>query len=293
MKLSQLRYFVAVARQKNFSRAASELGVSQPALTRQIQLLEEELDCILFMRRQKGIEITDTGAILLDRAEDQIRSFDQMREDMRERSATPSGRLRLGCPPALAGRLLAEPVRAFLKLYPRIQIEVREGISDQLARDVFNDQIDMAIASLIEAPRHLSAEVLFKEEIWIFASKGMELPTRISAKFLSTAPLLMPRPRNPIREMLDAYALRSGVSLSPVVETDSTSLNRAMLETSSGYAIAPKFTLWDLVKTKKLTGRPIPGLLIARCLIKRNDRVDKGPQKELAALIRRSASMLG
>ncbi|HEV2574767.1 MAG TPA: LysR family transcriptional regulator [Beijerinckiaceae bacterium] len=286
MNLTQLRYFVAIARNRSFSRAAVELHVAQPALTRHIRLLEDELDGTLFVRHQKGVELTDFGKLLLERAELQIRSFDQMQEDIQARSLIPSGRLRIGCPPALTGRLLSDPVRSFLKLYPRISIEVREGISDQLARDVFTDTLDIAIASLISAPAHLLAERLFKEEIWIFTSQNAYLPSRITPKFLSSVPLLAARRSNVIRDLLDGYASQAGIALTPVVETDSTQLNEDLIEAGIGYAIAPKFSLIGKTHRLQLKGRPIPGLFVNRCLIRRKDRPESRAAREFSTLVK-------
>jgi len=286
MNLTQLKYFVAIARNRSLSRAAVELHVAQPALTRHIRLLEDELDGTLFVRHQKGVELTELGKLLLDRAEFQIRSFDQMQEDILARSMTPSGRLRIGCPPALTGRLLSAPVRSFLKLYPKISIEVREGISDQLARDVFTDTLDIAIASLITAPPHLLAERLFREEIWIFTSKDSVLPHRITPRFVSSIPLLAARRGNATRDLLDSYASQGGVALTPVLETDSTQLNEDLIQAGVGYAVAPKFSLIGKTGKLKLKGRPIPGLLIERCLIRRKDRPESRAAREFSRLVK-------
>ena len=100
MNLTQLRYFVAIARNRSLSRAASELHVSQPALTRQIKLLERELDCALLQRHARGVALTDSGRILAERAERQLRDFEQLRSDISDASFAPTGRLRIGCPPS-------------------------------------------------------------------------------------------------------------------------------------------------------------------------------------------------
>jgi LysR family nitrogen assimilation transcriptional regulator len=106
MTLTQLRYFVAVARSKSLSRAADELHIAQPAITRQLKLLETELEAVLFTRHHRGVELTDAGRQLLDRAEFQIHSFDRIRGEFRALSFAPTGRIRIGCPPALTRPLL-------------------------------------------------------------------------------------------------------------------------------------------------------------------------------------------
>jgi len=287
MNLTQLKYFVAIARNRSFSRASGELYVAQPALSRHIRDLETELDGALFVRHQKGVELTDLGRLMLERAEYQLQSFQQMREDIIERSVTPSGLLRIGCPPALTRSLLAGPVLTLLRTYPKISIEVREGISDQLAREVFSDALDIAIASQVNAPpQHLSAEKLFREEIWLFAPRKAHLPERITAKALSSVPLVLPRKGNVIRDLLTNYASRAGLALTPIVETDSTRLLEQLLGAGIGYAIVPKSSLIEKTGPAKLQGRPIPGLYVERCLIRRKDLPESRAVREFARLVR-------
>lgn len=286
MNLTQLKYFAAIARNRSFSRAASELHVAQPALSRHVRDLETELDGALFVRHQKGVELTELGRLMLERAEYQLQSFQQMREDIIARSVTPSGLLRIGCPPALTKSLLAGPVLTLLRTYPKISIEVREGISDQLAREVFGDALDIAIASQITSPPHLSAERLFREEIWLFAPRKAHLPERITAKVLSSVPLVLPRKGNVIRDLLTTYASRAGLALTPIVETDSTRLLEELIGAGVGYAIVPKSTLIEKTGRSKLQGQPIPGLHIDRCLIRRKDLPESRAVREFATLVR-------
>src|SRR5262245_34073531 len=110
MTLTQLRYFVAVAREKSLSRAAGHLHISQPALTRQVKLLEDELGGALLQRHPRGVDVTDLGQILLERAERQLRDFEQLRSDVADASVAPTGRLRVGCPPSLNPYLLLRQI---------------------------------------------------------------------------------------------------------------------------------------------------------------------------------------
>jgi LysR family nitrogen assimilation transcriptional regulator len=90
MNLTQLRYFVAVARNNSLSRAATDLHISQPALTRQIKLLEDEFGGGLLQRHARGVSLTDLGQVLLERAERQLRDFEQLRSDMADASVAPT-----------------------------------------------------------------------------------------------------------------------------------------------------------------------------------------------------------
>jgi len=288
MNLQQLKYFAAIARNRSFSRASAELRVAQPALSRQVQLLEEEFDATFFLRSKKGVELTEMGRVFLESAEYQIRSFEQMREDMLSRSVVPSGKLRIGCPPALIRRLFSNPVKSIMKQYPHIKIEVRESISDQLAKDVFNNTLDIALASLTNNPAHLLVEKLFSEEIWLFANKDAYMPKQIGLDFLASVPLILPRHNNAIRELLETHTSREGLILAPAVETDSWQLSEALITAGLGYAIAPKFSLPGARSHSSVKGKAIPGFSVNRCLIRRKDRPESRAEKEFIRILRAS-----
>jgi len=161
--LAQLRYFVSIARHKSLSRAAAELNVSHPALSRQLKLLEGELGCELLQRHPSGVSLTDAGHILSERATRQLRELDQIRIDVSDASFAPSGRLRIGCPPSLLPRLLLRPLDQFMKLHPKVVLEVQESVSDQLWRAVLVDRLDLALVSAVqpETNSHFLTQPLF------------------------------------------------------------------------------------------------------------------------------------
>jgi LysR family nitrogen assimilation transcriptional regulator len=293
MTLTQLRYFVAVARSKSLSRAADELHIAQPAITRQLKLLETELEAVLFTRHHRGVELTDAGRQLLDRAEFQIHSFDQIRGEFRALSFAPTGRVRIGCPPALTRPLLVAPLAQFIKLHPNIGVEVRESISEQLVRAVLTDQLDIAVASTVTPIPHISSEVLFKERIWLFGPPKARLAKRLSLKFLSGLPLLVARRGNATRDLLERRMAEARLRLHAVVETDSTQLNEQLVTAGAGYAVAPYFSLRDELKARLVSGAPIESLAIERALVRRKDRPLTRAVQEFLTLLRPEIARAG
>jgi LysR family transcriptional regulator, nitrogen assimilation regulatory protein len=272
MNLTQLRYFVAVARARNLSRAATELRIAQPAVTRQLKLLEAELETPLFTRHHRGVDLTEAGRVLLERAEGQIRSFDQLKSDVRDASFAPSGHLRIGSPPALIRQLMAEPSRQFLARYPKTTVEIRENISDQLIRAVLTESLDLAVASTLTPQPHLFVEPLFNEQIWLFGPRKAVLGRPVSMKFISGLPLLMPRRQNATRDLVQRRLAEAGLSVNLVLETDSTSLMEELVENGAGYVTAPYFSHRESLRAGKVSGAPIKGLAIRRALLRRKDR---------------------
>lgn len=284
MNLVQLRYFVTVARQKSVTRASAELRVSQPAVTRQLKLLERELDAVLFARQHRGVELTDAGLVLLERAEFQIRAFEEMRSEFRNLSFAPSGRIRIGCPPSLTRQLLSKPVKAFLAQFPQVTVEVRESISDALKQAIIADQLDIAIIGTHATESHLVREFLFREPIWLFGPRQARL-RKISINDLADRPLIMTRRNNAARDLIDRQMRDLALRQNIVVETDSTQLIEELLRSGSGYAAAPYFTFIEKVKSRQLGGSPIDQLAIDRSLIRRRDRPLTKAIKEFLKLL--------
>jgi LysR family transcriptional regulator, nitrogen assimilation regulatory protein len=281
MNLTQLRYFVAVARRRNLSRAAAELRIAQPAISRQLKLLEAELDTELLSRHHRGVELTDAGRLFLERAEVQILGFDQLRSDFRELSFAPSGHLRIGSPPALTRHLMRGPTKKFLAHYPRTTLEIRENINDQLVRAVLTENLDMAIASTLTSQPDLVSEPLFAEQIWLFGPPKARLPRQVTPGFVSGLPMLMARRQNATRDLVERQLTEAGLPLNVVLETDST-----YLKDGAGYVTGPFYSHIDSLKAGRMRGAPIKGLAIERSLIRRRDRPVTRAMSEFINMLR-------
>jgi LysR family nitrogen assimilation transcriptional regulator len=270
--LTQLRYFVSVARLQSLSRAARELNVSQPALTRQIKLLESEFNCELLTRHPSGVSLTDSGQILAERASRQLRELDQIRDDVSDASFAPSGRLRIGCPPSLIPRLLLHPLDRFMKRHPKVIVEIQESVSDQLSRAVLLDRLDVALVSSTapEAGTHFLTESLFSEPVWLFGPRHRAGILR--RRKLHELPLILTRSNNAARDLAERHVIRSGHRLNVVAETDSPRLMLEMMKAGLGYTIAPYLTFFDQLRQRELAGYPIGRLAVQRFIITRKDR---------------------
>lgn len=285
MNLTQLRYFVAVARNKSLSRAAHDLHISQPALTRQVKLLESELGGGLLQRHARGVSLTDLGQILLERAERQLRDFEQLRSDVADASIAPTGRLRIGCPPSLSTILLARPLKTFMQTHPKVIVEVRESISDDLWKAVLHDRLDIAIVSAtgLQTSPHFMSEALFNEPIWLFGPRQKQ--GRLANQSLEDIPLILTHSNNAARDAVERDMRRSGHHLRIVAETDSPRLMVEMIKAGAGYTIAPYLTFIQHLRTRELSGRPLKRLTVERTLIRRNDRSASKAMRLFASLL--------
>jgi DNA-binding transcriptional LysR family regulator len=145
MELRDLRYFVAVAQHRNFSRAAEQLAVSQPALSEQVRKLEDELGAPLFVRTSRGVTLTDAGEAFLPRARDVLAQADAAADSVRMVTSGVAGTLTLGFIDSAALAILPPLIRRFTDRYPNVKLRLRELGTRQQLEAAASGEIDVGI----------------------------------------------------------------------------------------------------------------------------------------------------
>ena len=163
MEFDQLRYFLQVAERGNFTRAAEDLAISQPALSRSIQKLEEELGQPLFERRTRSVSLTDTGTLLQPRAQQILSIIEDTKAEITDDGE--SGRVRIGASPTVAPYFLPEVLQRFSTAFPQASLIVQENTTDVLLKSCTQGEIDLAIVALPVPAKYLEIEELFEEEL--------------------------------------------------------------------------------------------------------------------------------
>jgi DNA-binding transcriptional LysR family regulator len=147
--LRSLRYFLAVAEELHFGRAAQRLGIAQPPLSQRIRKLEDGLGARLFERNSRHVELTEAGQILLSEARDLIARWDRTKTLVGKVHRGETDELRAGVPPEISGRVLAAILGAFAGEFPGVRLDLRElGTSEQV-RLLVDRQLD---AGLLQHP---------------------------------------------------------------------------------------------------------------------------------------------
>lgn len=145
MQVQQLRYFVAVAHHRHFTRAAESLGVTQPSLSKQIHALEADLGAPLFVRARGAVNLTLAGEALLPRATRILADLDAARREVQDLVGLRRGRVRVGATPSLCTTLVAEVLRHYRDAHPDIELYVEEGGSQDLVRALTQGELDLAL----------------------------------------------------------------------------------------------------------------------------------------------------
>lgn len=163
MELDQLRYFLRVAQRGSFTKAADELGVSQPALSRSIQKLEEELGQPVIERHPRHVTLTEAGALLQSRAQQIFTILDDTKAEITDDGI--SGRVRVGAIPTIAPYFLPKLLQQFAAKFSKATVLVQENTTDNLLKSLTQGEIDLAILAIPVPAKYLEVEELFEEEL--------------------------------------------------------------------------------------------------------------------------------
>ena len=150
MEIRTLRYFLAVAREENMTRAAEILHVTQPTLSKQLKSLEEELGKKLFTRHSFSIKLTDEGQLLRNRAEDLVRMADKIEQEFVSLDDISGGDLYLGLAESYQLRFLARSIKEFKNSYPNLHYHITSGDTEQLSEKLDKGLLDFLV--LVELP---------------------------------------------------------------------------------------------------------------------------------------------
>ena len=145
MELRTLRYFLAIAREENMTRAAELLHVTQPTLSKQMRALEDELGKKLFVRHSFSIELTEEGALLRDRAEDLLSMADKIEQEFLSLDDITGGDVYFGLAESHQIRYLAREIRAFRETYPMLRYHITSGDTEQVTEKLDKGLLDFAV----------------------------------------------------------------------------------------------------------------------------------------------------
>lgn len=260
MDLRQLRYFAAIAAAQSLSKASSSAGVSQSALTRQLQLLEEELGVPLLARTGHGVVLTEAGERFLSHAKEILERADSSVREMQALRATPAGTVVLGIPPMLGEPLLVPLVTRFHRDFPEVSLRIREAISGYTLEWLLTGQVDVAV--LYNAPRraNISTEPLIQDEMMLVGAAHhgvMDVDTPVDLADALRLPLVLPSPLHGQRGIVEAAA--AGLSMRPNIklEVDGMGASLRFVEEGFGYTFLPFGSVASRVARGLLGVRPI------------------------------------
>lgn len=255
MDLKQLQYFVVIAELGSFTRASDSLGISQPSLSRQVRLLEEELAEHLLIRTGRGVETTEAGKVLLHYGNAMLQMANRAREDIQDLKRMPRGRIAVGLPPRLAHLLTPVLVEEFRLKLPGASITVSEGPSVKMREWLMNGQIDLALFYDPAPSSKLDYESIYREELLLVGRSpgvGDTLPRSIRLEQLAEYGVVLPCMPNTIRNIVDTTCRSRGVRLKVVAEVNAVQTLVAVVERGENFAVLPASAIAPQVRSGTL-----------------------------------------
>ncbi|CAM3656850.1 LysR family transcriptional regulator [Kibdelosporangium persicum] len=275
LTLQQLRYFLAVADTKHFTRAAEQAGVAQPSLSKQVQSLEAELGTPLFSRVRGNVTLTPAGEALLPIARRILADVDTARHEVAELVGLRRGRLRVGATPSLCASVFADVLSRFHAAYPGIRLLVEEGGSRDLSRSLLRGDLDLALVIVPpEGPDPaLTTRVVLREDLMVASAASQPpLVNRPTIRLieLRDRAMVMFRQGYDLRETTLQACRAVGYEPRLAVEGGEMDAVLRFVEAGLGVAIVPSMVL---ANRPGLRGLPIapPGLSRTVALAHRTD----------------------
>lgn len=191
MDVDQLKYFQCVAETGSFTEAASIMSLSQSALSRSIQRLEEEFGQPFFERNPRSLELTEAGLLFQRSATQILRIIEDTRAEITDDGET--GKIRIGAIPTIAPYFLPDVLKQFASAFPRSSLLVHENTTDELIKRLKQGEVDLAILAEPVTEKHVEVERLMDEELFLLLPPGHPLcrQSRIRLKDVEDEPFVM------------------------------------------------------------------------------------------------------
>jgi len=264
--LRQLRYFVAVAEELHFGRAAERVGIAQPPLTQQIQKLEAGLGCRLFERGRKTV-LTDGGAALLEEARRILAQVDRAVEVTRRAARGQTGVLRVGAPPSVLLTALPIAIRKYRRRFPEVQFTLREMSTSAIEDAVRREEIDLGFLRETRPGPPLASRMMFEEPVVAVLPAAHPLAARrtITLASMRVEPFVFfPRQLGPaFYDRLTGFCAQAGFAPHVVQEATQWQTVVSFVEAGMGVSLAPGCV--RRFRWKGVVYRPLPRLATAVC----------------------------
>lgn len=253
MELRELRYFVEVARLRGFTRASRTLHVTQPALSKAVKALEEELGTPLLLRERRRLQLTDAGRIVLDRAQGVLDSLRVIEDEVVELSSLRRGRLRIGMPPMVGVAFFPPLLAAFHRAHPGIALELREEGSHHIEALVMSRDLDVGAVVLPTDERAFGTLPFARDELRavIHPSHPLARRSTVALRELAGTPFVLYRPEFALHGHILAACARAGFKPEVVSESSHPDFIVAMVAADIGVALLPP-TICDQLDRKQV-----------------------------------------
>jgi LysR family transcriptional regulator, nitrogen assimilation regulatory protein len=262
MDLKQIEYFVRVAELGSFTRASALLGIAQPALSRQVRLLEVELRQNLLVRNGRGAIPTEAGRTLLEHGRGILHQVERVREDLGRVRGALAGRVAVGMPTSVAKVLAVPLIRAFQQRMPEASLSISEGLSVAMNESLTVGRIDIALLYNPLPASDVELTELLQEDLMLVQHESLRgNPSKpISLRELASVPLIIATRPNALRNLVETELSAVGQRTTIALEIDGVAAILDLVADNAGAAILPANAVRTAAHPERYSMRPVQGL---------------------------------
>ena len=296
VKIHQIRAFVEVARQGSIRGASRMLNMSQPALSKSIQELEEGLAAQLFFRRSKGVTLTDAGESFYQHASLILEELRAAQEDIRQRQGQLAGQINIGMGASISRSLMPAVISRFHQQHPQVKVRIMEGQLVSMINELRQGELDFTINTYYPGPydHEFSFEKLFEKPFAVFARAGHPAAQATSLGELMDHHWTMPTPRGSYFKQLQDRLNQAGLAPKVDIVCETFSSCISLVVKSDFLSILPVELGNDPLMADKLVMIPVRDVLPTATyyLIQRRDTRQTPLTASLITLFRRQSRQL-
>lgn len=268
MNLNHLRVFASVAEHGNLTRAARELNVSQPAISKQLGDLEEDLGTQLVDRLPRGVRLTEAGEVLLTHAQRILQAERAAQQDLRDLRGLGRGKLSVGASTTVGSYLVPSLMGELHRQHPGVQLDLTIANTASVQSAVLENSCDVGLIEGFVSSDLLAVETLIADDMIGIAAPShpalQKAPLRAAA--LSELPLLMREQGSGSREVVEAALRKRALEVTPVMSLGSTEAIKSAVIHGLGIAFVSRLTVEHELQTKRLVELTFSDLQIRRDL---------------------------
>lgn len=264
MDLKQLRAFVTVADTGNVTRASALLNLVQPAVSRQLRLLEEDLGTELFDRSRHGMQLTPPGKAMLEYARRILNEVERAKAEIQPTDGPVAGIVTIGLLASLSDLLATALVVEVRRRYPRIRLRVMIGYAGHLWDWIEKGDVDAALLYGQKETPALQVKALLEESLWVVAPPSARLSRKrpLMLEQVAQHPFILPSAPQGLRAVIEHAATESGLTLDVIAETNALSVQKSLVAEGQGWTILPVVCITQELERGELSAAPLvpPGL---------------------------------
>jgi LysR family nitrogen assimilation transcriptional regulator len=281
MLIEDIQAFIIVAKTCSFSKAALRLRIAQSSLSKRVQRLEHHFGVALLHRHGRGVSLTESGTVLLARAEKLVHEIEDVELDVRGIMSEPVGTVRIAMPPTTGPMLAPLVFQQCLKDFPKIVLQLRESTSDAIHDWLSSGEVDLALIYNPEYGPDLDVQLLVSDPLFLIApgidrvtGRAANYPEKFTINDLARLPLILPRSPHSIRVLVERLCAGNGIQPNILYESDSIRSTKGIVELGLGCTVFSKSSLAAELDDGRLKAIPFTSALLSWTLCLAHPRRD-------------------